>query len=263
MDAEATFLEHLEFIERVIGFLAKRHGLPRQEAEDMGSWVKVKLIENDYAVIRKYRGESRLTTYLTTVIHNLFRDFRIQNWGRFRPSAKARRLGPAAVRLETLRVRDGLGLEETVAQLVADPEVTLSAEELRDLAAELPQRERRRFENAEGLDQLAADEDVGARLKDFERARIHERTEEVLEIALRDLASEDLLILKMHYHDGLKFSQIAAALRLHQRSLYTRRDQSLRRLRAAFEAQGLEWQEVRRILGWEQTELGSRLPWGA
>ena len=44
--------------------------------------MKLKLIENDYAILAKFQGKAKLSTYLTTVIHNMFRDYRIQKWGR-------------------------------------------------------------------------------------------------------------------------------------------------------------------------------------
>ncbi len=72
---EVAFLEHLELIEQVAEHAGRRAGFPRQDVEDFVSTVEVKLIDGDNAVLRKHRGESSLPTYLTTVVHNLFKDF--------------------------------------------------------------------------------------------------------------------------------------------------------------------------------------------
>src|SRR6266498_2338556 len=80
---EALFLSQLGWIERVVAAICRRHGLARDDAEDFASWTTLKLIENDYAVLRKFRGESAVTTYLAVVIAMLFRDYRTHRWGRW------------------------------------------------------------------------------------------------------------------------------------------------------------------------------------
>lgn len=47
-------------------------------AEDLESEVRLRLLEDDYAVLRKHRGDSSLVTCLTVVIANMFRDYRIR-----------------------------------------------------------------------------------------------------------------------------------------------------------------------------------------
>ena len=79
--------------------------------------MRLRFIENDYAAIRKFRGESSLGTYLTVVVAMLVRDYRVQRWGRWRPSAAARRLGDVAVRLETLVRRNGQAVHEAAETL--------------------------------------------------------------------------------------------------------------------------------------------------
>ena len=53
------------------------------------------------------RGRGSLNTYLRVVIERLVLDMRVTNWGKWRPSARARRLGAEAVLFEQLTVRDG------------------------------------------------------------------------------------------------------------------------------------------------------------
>ena len=57
--AEALFLAELETTERAIRFACRRASFFGADAEDFGSYVKLKLIENDYGVIRKFEGRQR------------------------------------------------------------------------------------------------------------------------------------------------------------------------------------------------------------
>ncbi|HEX2281159.1 MAG TPA: hypothetical protein VHG52_05280, partial [Thermomicrobiales bacterium] len=108
------FLEHLHVIDQVVLFIARRHHLSREEADDLASAVKLKIIENDYEALRNFRGDCSLRTYFATIANRHFLDTRIAQWGKWRPSAQARRLGPTAVLLDQLMSRDGLLLDEAV-----------------------------------------------------------------------------------------------------------------------------------------------------
>ena len=253
-DTKAAFIEHLPLIERVAESACRRAGLPPQEAEDFASRVKVKLIDDDYAVLRKHRGDSRLSTYLTTVIHNQFKDYCNHKWGKFRYSAAAERLGADAKALERLLVIDGYELEPAIEILKRNHQVETSRRELREFAARLPRRRARQFVGEEALAQRASEApeaDAERRVADGERAAAAARVEEVLQTALETLSAQDLLVLKMYYRDGYTVASIAAALRLEARPLYTRREKCHAALRAAFESRGLTWDDVRDILGWQ------------
>ncbi len=255
---EAVFLEHRELIERVAERAGRRAGFPRQDVEDFVSTVEVKLIDGDYAVLRKHRGESSLSTFLTTVVHNLFKDFCNHKLGKFRPSSKAKQLGPVALALERLLVRDQCDLESAIEILRSQHDVEAPRDELRDLAACLPARTPRRFVGEEALAAQAStapEAAAGQRVEEAERARIAVRVEKALNVALEALSPQDLLVLKMYFRDGCSVASIASSLRLAQRPLYSRREKCYRTLRAAFEAQGLTWEEVREILGWQGREI--------
>ena len=94
---EDEFLTLLPLVDRVIAFVARRHHLATAEAEEFAAHVKLKLVENDYAVLRKFQGRSSMQSFLTTVISRLSLDLRNDEWGKWRPSAEARRSGPVAV----------------------------------------------------------------------------------------------------------------------------------------------------------------------
>jgi RNA polymerase sigma factor for flagellar operon FliA len=246
---EALFLSQLGWIERVLAVTCRRHALAHAEAEDFASWVTLRLIEDDYAVFRKFRGESSLTTYLAVVIAMLFRDYRTQRWGRWRPSAAARRRGPLVVRLETLVYRDRLRLEQAAELLRTAGQTRLSDRDLAAVLSELPVRRPMRptdvgpeplsdapaFERADDL-VLADEVDAG-------RAAIDE--------ALERLPVEDRLILRMRFWQGLSVAEIARGLGLEQKPLYRRIDRALSSLRGSLKGAGLSRDDVRTVLaGW-------------
>ncbi len=257
-DPEAVFLEHLPLVERVAESACRRAGLPPEEAEDFASRVKVKLIDDDYAVLRKHRGDSRMSTFLTTVVHNQFKDYCNHMWGKFRHSAAAKRLGAEAKALERLLVIDRHDLEPAIEILKTNHRSETSRQRLREIAAELPRRSSRHFVGDEALAQQASrapEADAERRVKDGEREDASARVEEALNLALETLNAQDLLVLKMFYRDGCTVAAIATALRLEQRPLYSRKERCLARLRKSFEARGLTWREVREILGWQGREI--------
>jgi DNA-directed RNA polymerase specialized sigma24 family protein len=81
---------HFEKIERQLRALGRRSGLPDHEADELVSWALFKLVDNDYRILAQWQGRSSFSTFLTVVLVNLTRDYRIHVWGKWRPSAAAR-----------------------------------------------------------------------------------------------------------------------------------------------------------------------------
>lgn len=252
---QELFERYLEQIEKVASWVSRRFCMSRDDAEEFRSWVHLKLIEDDYRVLRSFSGRSGMATYLTSVIQNLARDYRMSRWGRWRPTAAAERLGLVAVQLETLIDRDGFSLDEAMEMLRSNHGVRMSRLELVDLAAKLPPRVRLRFG---GDDEIATAESTARAdqgVKETERLAILERARRVLAGALAELDVEDRLILKMHYQSGLTISAIAAVLDLDQRGLYTRRDRCRRQLKASLEKRGVGAAELLEALGWAEADF--------
>jgi RNA polymerase sigma factor (sigma-70 family) len=235
--------------------LARRHRLSRDEAEDFNSYSLFKLMEDNYAALRSFEGRSSLATFLTVVVHRLFLDYRIQKWGKWRPTAEVRKLGTAAMELDRLVNRDGQTLPNAIEIVHASSGGALSREQLFDLAGRLPLRQRPHFEGAEQLDLIPTDGGVEEALDGQERTCIAKRVGSVLTQALREMPAEDRLILKMRHEDGFTVREIATALHLHARPLYTRFERCHRRLRETLEKGGITWGEVSAILGWAGCDL--------
>lgn len=249
--AEALLLANLDWVRRSALSLCRRYGLSGDEAEEVCSWVNLKLVEDDYAPLRKFRGDSSIRTYLVVVVAALFRDYRASNWGRWRPSAAALRAGPLAVRLETLVYRDGCTLDQAARTLRASGETDLPDRGLAALLAQLPVRgPLRPYEAGEApLEGVPADShaEEGVAADEAEAAR--GRVLAALNRALLRLPPDDRLIVRLHYWKGLSVADVSRALKLPQKPLYRRIEGILRQLRRALLAEGVQPEQMRDFLG--------------
>ncbi len=248
-DYAALFEAHLRYLERVLATVSHVLGFGRDDAQEFAAWALERLWRDDYAILRKWRGESRLTTYLGTVVVNLGREFRVQRWGRWRPSAAAVRLGAVAVRLERFVYRDGLSLSEAGRLLRASGATDLSDRALATVLAEVPQRTVRRAAEPGALDGLPdarrTDDEVLLEERDGARRAAYA----TLADALGRLASEEGAVLRLHFLQGLTLAEVARALSVPQKPLYRLRDRALATLRAELTASGLTADAVRDLLG--------------
>ena len=246
---EALFLTHLDVIERVIAFVCSRHHLSSAEADDFGSHVKLKFVEDDYAILKKFEGRSSLRTYLTIVIQRLFLDYRISAWGKWRPSAEARRIGTAAVLLEQLMVRDGHSFGEACELLKTNHGLSIGQPDLERMAERLPVRAKRRFESDDALRSVASAERGPDELAaEVDRQRAADRLSGALQRLTASFDTQDRLILALRFEDGRAVSEIATLLRLDQKGLYRRLDRLLQNLRKGLEAEGIDGTSVLEIL---------------
>jgi RNA polymerase sigma factor (sigma-70 family) len=237
-DARALFLQEVERIERIVGSIARSRSLAADDADDFRSFVHERLIDNDYAILRKFEGRSSVGTFLTVVITRLYLDFRNAQWGRWRPSAAAKRMGSWAVRLESLLSREGYSLDEAVQVIRTGSADAPDEAHLRELAARLPTRTPVGRPSGRPLASLPADAAADDAVLDEARTRARSRIADALEAALAELPSEDRLILQLRFWENLSVADISRTLHLEQKPLYGRIEANLKRLRAALAARG-------------------------
>lgn len=248
MDPHQQFLSCLAEIEGVIRCVCRRHHCAGERAEEFASEVRTRLIEDDYAILRKFAGKSSFETYLTTVVQRLFLDWRNRLWGKWRPSAEARRIGPVGVRLEEL-ARDGYTFEESWQVLRINEGVELSAVELARLAERLPHRPQRRLEGVEQLEGLCCEAPTPEeRMHAVELRRERRRVHEALGRALGRLSAEDRLLLKVRFQTDFQMRNLAKTRRVEPKRLYRRLERLLRRLRRALEREGVRGADVLELL---------------
>jgi RNA polymerase sigma factor for flagellar operon FliA len=239
MDAEESFRQHLTIIGQIAGSICRRNGVTDHDAEDFASDVRLKLCENDFAVIRKFQGKSSFTTYLTVVINKLFLDYRRRIWGKWTPSSQARRLGAGAMLLETLIYRDGRSFDAACEILEQKPGLAIDRRQLRTMLAQLPRRSPRRFEGDAGLDMVPSSDDADTNVLASERDDQLADAKDALRRALHELPDEDRAIIRMHSYEGLSVADIARGLGVEQKRLYPHIKQLLAALRRTLTSQGV------------------------
>jgi RNA polymerase sigma factor for flagellar operon FliA len=250
MDPGKLFLDNLAWIEKVAGIVCRKHGVWGDDAEDFASVVKMKLMENDYADLRKFRGDCSATTYIATLVVRRFHEYARERWGRWRNSAAAEREGQLAKDLETLVHRDGCTVAEAGEQLRSAGKTELSDAELARILARLPTRQPLRarqvgapaIENEPDVD--TADSRIGGMELDRQRSALFAALFKVME----QLPPEERNILRMRFADGRSVADVARALRLEQKPLYRRIDQIKAKLRVDLERYGVTAEAVRELL---------------
>lgn len=254
LNPEALFLEHLGWIDKVAALACSRGGVSDAEAEDFAARVKTELMADDYAVIRRFRGDSTFKTYLASVVTRRFHDATRERLGRWRPSAAAVKLGPPAPELEELVHRDGYGLEQAGEKLRTAGRTTLSDVQLARLLASLPARAPLRPVEVAGDPALLSAEGPSRADEELDAAETGARRGELMGALARvlgELDSEDRLIVEMHFRDGTTLADVARALRIEQKPLYRRVERLRARLRESLEREGVQWADVEGVLGEE------------
>lgn len=239
MEPRELLESNLEVIGRIAAAACRRARRYGPDAEDFEASVHLALIENDYAVLRKYEGRCAFSTYLTVVIERLMEDDRNRVMGRWRPSAEAMRLGPAALMLESLVHRDHRSLDDALP-LVQAVDRTLTRERLEALLHQLPERAPRpQPMPLEDIDAHTSDETDALALANEVRP-LSSRTNDVVRETLAALPSEDRALLQFRFAESMKISDISRMMRLPQRPLYRRLDGLLGRFRAALASAGVD-----------------------
>jgi RNA polymerase sigma factor (sigma-70 family) len=215
------------------------------EAEDFASEFALHLVNTNYEALRRFQGRSRLGTYLMVVVQRYFLDYRNRLWGKWRPSAEARRLGPLAIRLERLVTREHWTFGDAAQSLKTHFGIVVE-EEFPSLCLRIARRQPSRKTvsevEADQLEDPSAAADV-----EVVRAEQHAQVGRLL-VALdrvrRGLRAEERLILKMRFDDAVPIVDIARTLNLNQKRLYRDIEHLYAKLRAQLEAEGFSRQEL-------------------
>ena len=236
-------------IQQLVAGVCRRKHLSLEDTDDFTDAVNIGLVEHEYKILRQFRGESSLETFLRVVINHQLIDFQRQRWGSWQPSAAAKRLGSHAVLLEKLIDRDHFSRDEAFCSLRMNHGVALDDQELDDLLRRLHlSRTNRRAESLDDqpepcnlapgpLEELLARE---------ARAQM-EHAYDVMEGCRSRLPSVEALIARMLL-GSFTIAEIARALHRRQRPLYRLRDAIFAKLRECMVKHGISHRLVRDLL---------------
>jgi RNA polymerase sigma factor (sigma-70 family) len=241
---------NLRLIEGIVERVCRRAHVYGADAEDFAATVKLKLVEDDYAVLRNHQGRSSLATYLRIIFERWFADETIRDHGRWHPSTEAMRMGAAGVLLETLVRRDRRSLEDALP-LVRAVDDSLTRNDLEAMLSRLPQRRPRM--HVTDLDSappsaLRASGSADAELMQAEARDVSARATRVIRAALSALSVEDRTIVRMHFDESVSIANISRMLRLPQRPLYRRIESLLGQLRRRLAGEGIDASAIAGVL---------------
>ncbi len=257
MTREEQFLAELPLIERVVSWVCARRSLRGADADDFRQSVMLRFVDGGYDVLAKFQGKSSLKTYLTAVINRMYLDFQVQRFGKWRPSAEARRLGPAALRLECLVYRDGLSFDEACSVLLSDSRLGENSDTLHAIGQRLPARAPR---GRVGAPLGEPRHDGPSSVERAERQALADETLAVIRCAVSKLAPRARMLVRLLFESGFTVADAARGLRLDQKALYRERDGVLERLRDELARAGIDAADVHELLAnldWDAAlELG-------
>ncbi len=249
MDYQRLLLEHLDLIDHIVRTTGRRRHLSAAEQEDFGGFVRLRMLDDNYAILRKFQSRSSLRTYLSAVIERLSLDFCVERWGRWRPSAGAERLGPAAVLLERLINRDGHTLEEATEMIRTNHGSALSPGQVRDIWEQLPARIRTTEVGEEAAATVRSSETSESGVDDAERQANINRLERTLRAALEAVPAQDRVVLALRFDQDLSIAEIADLTGTSVPTLHRRLDRTIKDLRRALTTSGFDPREVAGLIG--------------
>ena len=218
---EELFLKNQPTIQKIADHVARRYRLSSQDREEFRAEVNLKLISEDYKSLRNFQGRCKLESYLFLIINRAFWEWRNKMEGRWRPSAQAKRLGEAAIKLESLTHRDGYLFSE--ACQILNHHYGLKPSACEALMQQLPVRIRREIIPGANLDELASPRpDLEQKILDQERENLGFRVRKSIKGALAKLPQEDLLIIKLNFHQNIKIVDISRSLGVPVKKMYKR-----------------------------------------
>jgi len=261
VEPQNPYLAHRAEIEQAIGIICTRAHLSGADAEDFAGTVRLHVLKDDCAVLHRFKGRSSIRTYLVAVVEHCYQDWRNARWGKWRPSAEAKRTGPLGVHLERLLVRDGLSRDEAYETLRTNTALSVSRADVDRVADRLPVRTRRHFISDAVLEQRPSSEpppDSG--VVELEAASHARAAIDRLACGLEGLAPRDRLILTMRFWDECSIVAIATALQIQPKPLYRHIERLLLHLRKSLEAAGMTSEAALEVLkqrGFESSEGGA------
>jgi RNA polymerase sigma factor (sigma-70 family) len=259
VDYQRLLLDNLDLIDQIVRTTGRRRHLSAAEREDFASFVNFRLVDGDYAILRKFQSRSSIWTYLIAVIERLSLDYCAEEWGRWRPSAMAERLGPVAVVLERLVTRDSHTVDEAIEIVRTHHDVGMSDAELRKMWEQLPVRVRTTTVDEDQAAGLTAADTSEANIDDAERRENIERLERALKSAFEGIAAQDRVLIALRFDEDLSIAEISQLTGSSVPTLHRRLDKSVKQLRQALSQDGFNPREVAGLIGHHSMALSPLL----
>jgi RNA polymerase sigma factor (sigma-70 family) len=242
---KASLESHLPTLKPIIRQVCARARCFGADADDFEQVVYVAFLERN--ILDKLQGTTQPKAFLHVVVANLFRDFRIQRWGKWRPSAKASRLGDTAVTLERLVHLRKLSPEQAVEAMATQQTGAGSRAELEAIVRQLPLRVGRHDVGEECFDRLEEPTSADRLVVEGEKREQRRAVLTALEAALGELSTEDRSLLRLRFWEDVSVARLSLMTGTQQRSLYSHFDRLRAQLRRKVLAAGIAELDVQQL----------------
>ena len=239
--------ERQEMVAQVVRAVARRRGLRAPDAEDLHSEVWLKLLSTTKTV-DGYEGRGTLTAYLAAIAGRVLLDIRNRQLGKWRPTARSRKLGGLGIELDGMVRRDGFTPEQAAETLrcrghEVAPHCTDS---VRISAACRPRRRLVGMDLLQELPSRAEAPDHG--LLHQESRRLAATAREALARALAAVPHEDRSLLMRRFIGGETVATIARREGRCQKALYRHLERVQSSVRRHVAQCGISPRSLRNIL---------------
>lgn len=236
-------LQNLTALQQIITAICRRKGMKSDDIEEFSGVVRLRLVENDYAVIRAYQGRSSFKTFLASVVTRMLIDHQRHEWGKWRDSAGAERLGEVAVELERLVHRDAHSLEEAIAVVCTrHPELTRA--QLIELSTQLAPRNRRTVVALEEVGDIPFHE-----ADRTENADTAARISHIVVAFIAALPRTEQLVFRLRFDSAMSVTEISRSLNLRYGPLWRGLQKRFQELRQQLERAGIGNADIEKLVG--------------
>ena len=239
------YLTHAAAIEAAIAAAVRRSRAPVDEQDDAAGYMRLRLLADNCRILRSFAERGGLRRYLNVVIGRLLLDYRVEQWGKWRPSAAGRRLGDPAIRFERLVYRDGYTPGEA-RRALACQNVQLTASS----ADRLTRRNPRRRQVAMSVLEVMPSSIPGPEedLQSKEQRHHASQLARVLRSALARLTPEEHALLYRRFDKGGTLAELARERGTAPRLVYGQLESVLRKLRLTLSHAGIGRDDVLAVL---------------
>jgi RNA polymerase sigma factor (sigma-70 family) len=226
------------------------------EALELSGQVLDTLQKDDYRVLRQFKGNSKLSTYLTTIVARHAVDMVRKKRGRGREKERAQAFGETGLMVYELVMVQGCGCGEAHARLQNEHGVQVPLEEIEAMVDKIKGKRpdqptgpvvKEAMPGKEGDKDAFIIADTSAEpAGQMEEEERMEMVDDVVKGIIRDLNGEERLILRMRFPTGsgddkkpAKVAAIAKALGITEKATYKRITRILKKCRAILEQKGV------------------------
>jgi RNA polymerase sigma factor (sigma-70 family) len=256
MDPKKILENNLSLIDIIIRKITIKYNLQQTEFDDFKSTVYDRLVDNDYKILRNYKGSRIARSYLIMVIRNIFIDhYRKKSGVRVRSSTIAEQLGEPAITLERLLKYKGYTLDQAYEMFQTSysnlRKTAPTRDSLEKIVTQLkikPKVKLVLLDDYDSYNQLTVTETPGDVMVQQELLRNKKRVIEMIAHIRNKLNPEDKLIIKFRFVDDLSLSEIARRLKTTRYNAAMHLERILSSLKNELIKQGIKKEEMKELI---------------